>query len=248
MRRIIMIYALIFIFNLNCKDPVKGTAIQDWENESQRITFVSQFTGQESYFLVFYPEFASPPLPVLLLLGGAGDNPEHWDIVADLQAEADKHNVIIVSIASHQPYVNVPGTSRMYLSYIIEILNIVRRKFNTANSRYLTGIGGFSMGAIGAVYAASKYPDKFYTVSALSGGINDAYPPLYENLNKIELLIEIGSEDSLLEGVREFHDTLITMGIEHIYNEYTAGHTWEFRIKHSKDHIKFHVDIFNRYR
>lgn len=248
MKKFLMIFNVIFILSLNCKDPLKGTAIQDWEDESQKITFISQFTEQESYFLVFYPEYASPPLPVIFLLGGAGDNPEHWDIVTDLQTEADKHNVIIVSIASHQPYINVPGTKMMYLSYVIEIFNIVNKKFNTAKSRYLTGIGGFSMGAIGALYIASKYPDKFYTVSAMSGGINDAYPPLYENLENIELLIEIGTEDSLLESVRNLHSSLLNLDIQHFYNEFPGGHTWDFRMEHSKKHIKFHVDIFDKYR
>ena len=43
-----------------------------------------------------------------------------------------------------------------------------------------------------------------------------------------DLFMTVGTEDPLLQNNREFHEILKKQGIEHIYEEHSGGHTWEY--------------------
>ena len=245
------VFLTLFLYFLNfcCSTPIPN----DSENQVREIYFVSESTGELSYFLVFVPQQANTPLPVLYLLNGRGANPYAWVSGADLQEEADKHGMIIVSLTAgstgNYEYVNsLTDTTKKYEDYVLEIIKIVDDNYETKDTRYCRGISGISNGAIGAVYIASRHPGMFISASALSGGTYDLYFPQYDNLSEVNLLIDIGTSDGLLGNVRDLHNHLLSLGIQHEYNEYPGGHNWSFWGAHYKEHMSFHNDIFERYR
>ncbi|MFC1726604.1 alpha/beta hydrolase [candidate division KSB1 bacterium] len=242
------IFILILLFIFGCRKTMPPDIEKNWDTEGGKITFVSQFTNKESYFLVFYPESAEPPLPVLYVLGGSGDDPHHWDIVADLQSLADRYKIMIVSISSSSHlYVDIENTDDKYESYVLEIISMVDNRYNTAKSKYLRGIGGFSLGGFGALYLAGKHPDLFMSVSVMSGGIFPDFEPDYSSLVNMDILMEVGIEDEFIADVRQAHEILLENEVRHEYRELPGGHDWEFRIARSDDHIKFHYENFRKY-
>ena len=242
------VFTLTFIIFVGCRRSVPAEIERSWDTESKQITFVSQYTNKESYFLVFYPQAAEPPLPVLYLLAGSGDNPHHWDIVADLQSKADIYDMIIVSISSSSHlYADIEDSENKYESYVIEIISMVDNRYNTAKTRFLRGIGGFSLGGFGALYIAGNHPDMFSSVSVMSGGIFQNFEPDYNSLSGMDILLEVGTEDEFLTDIRSAHSTLLLNGVQHEYNELPGGHDWEFRIDRSDNHIKFHYENFRKY-
>ncbi|MFC1726605.1 alpha/beta hydrolase [candidate division KSB1 bacterium] len=250
MKKLYLFPVLILSFSIfNCKTPIPN----DSQSQAREIYFVSEATKELSYFLIFSPQQAKSPLPVLYLLNGGGANPYAWISGANLQKEADKHGMIIVSLTTgmtgNYEYVNsLVDTTKKYEDYVLEIIKIVDDNYDTKNSRYFRGIGGISNGAIGALYIASRNPGIFISASALSGGTYGSYFPEYDNFREINLLIDIGTDDNLIGNVRELHDTLVSRDILHEYNEYPGGHNWAFWGAHYKEHMSFHNGIFDKYR
>ena len=124
---------------------------------------------------------------------------------------------------------------------------MVDNRYNTAKSKYLRGIGGFSLGGHGALYVAGNHPELFNSVSVMSAGIFPDYQPDYSSLAGMDILMEVGLDDEFLSNVRSAHETLLEQGVQHVYNEFPGGHDWEFRIERSDNHIKFHYDNFCKY-
>ena len=244
----LFIISVLFVFD-NCDTPIPN----DTGNQLREIYFISRYTGERSFFLIFVPQNADSPCPVVYLLNGGGASPYAWISGAELQDEAEKHKMIIVSLTSgrtgNYPYVDSAVDSTLsYESYVLEIVKIVDDNFDTEKTRFGRGIGGISNGAMGAIYVASKNPDMFISVSALSGGTYDTYPPDYDGLINMNLIMDVGLSDNMvLANMRFLHNTLESKGIEHIYEESPGFHDWTFWGRHYKKHLRFHRDIFDSY-
>jgi putative tributyrin esterase len=50
---------------------------------------------------------------------------------------------------------------------------------------------------------------------------------------------DCGTDDSLLAGNRRLHEALVAAGIDHEYDEYPGGHTWEYWEAHLQDSLVF---------
>lgn len=250
-------FLLIVLLLVKCDTPFSDKS----DDQARVIYFQSQYTKELSYFLVFVPKEAETPTPVLYLLNGYNRNPYGWANMGFLQEDADENDIIIVSISSGRNGVDfyvdsIIDSTKMYEGYVLEIIKIVDDNYDTGKSRYFRAISGISMGAMGAVYISSRHPEMFISASAISGGIYDgsisgnniAYYPDYDNLKNIKLLIDIGTNDSLLENARKLHNELLKRNISHLYNEDYGGHTNDFVKSHYKSHIKFHREEFDKYR
>ena len=253
---ILLCFVLIVLFTVKCSTPFSDIS----DDQAREIYFRSRYTKELSYFVVFIPEKAGTPTPVLYLLNGYNRNPYGWANMGYLQEDANENEMIIVSISSGQngidPYVDsIIDSTKMYESYVLEIIKIVDDNYSTVKSRYYRAISGISMGAMGAVYIASRHPDMFVSASAISGGLYDgslsdnniAYYPDYSNLRDIKLLIDVGTNDSILENVRKLHNELLIRNIPHLYNEDPGGHTDAFVQSHYKNHFKFRREEFDKY-
>jgi len=234
---------IIGVMFLMCDTPIPNNQ----SSEVREIYFKSKSINSQTYFLIYVPQTVKIPVPVLFLLNGYGANPYAWSSGADIQRAADDYKMLIVSIsAGANSYVDISGSSdQNYESYVLEIVRIVDDNFDTGNSKEYRGICGISNGAMGAIYIASKNPDLFVSASALSGGYYTSYPPNYNNLRDVNLLIDVGTgDDVVLENVRALHDKLVDEEISHIYNEYPGGHDWLFWGRHYNEHFIFHSDVF----
>ena len=54
------------------------------------------------------------------------------------------------------------------------------------------------------------------------------------------LLMDVGTEDFLLEENRNYHQALEKLKIEHTYREFPGAHTWDYWDEHVQEAIEFH--------
>jgi enterochelin esterase-like enzyme len=113
---------------------------------------------------------------------------------------------------------------------IRELIPHIDQTYRTIGSREGRCIEGFSMGGLGAMYFALKYPDMFCSLFSQAGTAHkapfasDAFGLLQRNLERIKgkLRIQIfcGTQDQgHLPSLREFHQALIDDGVDHTYLE-----------------------------
>jgi S-formylglutathione hydrolase FrmB len=55
------------------------------------------------------------------------------------------------------------------------------------------------------------------------------------------ILIDCGTEDSLLEHNRDFHQRLVDHDVPHTYREFPGGHDWDYWDLHIREAIAFHA-------
>lgn len=225
-----------------CSTPIPNYP----DHQGRKLYFESRYINKKTYFLVYVPQKSDGPVPVLYLLNGSGQDPYGWQTGADLQEGADSYNIIIVSLASvNQAYEDIPGTDLMYESYVLEIVEIVDQLYDTKASREFRGIGGYSMGGIGAVNVGSKNPDIFISISSMSGGFYPSTPPVWDALRNQVLYFDCGTDDGQLSNNQLLHQTLLNYDIPHFYYEFSGGHTYGYMSSHFEDHLIFHNEVFS---
>ena len=119
------------------------------------------------------------------------------------------------------------------------------------------------MGGYGAIRLGMKYADRVAGISAhssitrieqlkdhvqqpisefvWSGAANvDILHWARQNSERIPpLRLDCGREDPLLAGNRALHATLVEAGIEHVYEEFEGGHTWDYWRTHLLQTLRF---------
>ncbi|GAA0349646.1 alpha/beta hydrolase family protein [Bowmanella denitrificans] len=114
--------------------------------------------------------------PVLYLLHGHGGNYQNWAERTDVEALADKHQMLIVmpdgNIDSWYLDSAVKANSQ-YQRYIgEEIPAFIDRQYRTVAERNGRAITGLSMGGFGALNVALAYPQHFIAAGSTSGGVD----------------------------------------------------------------------------
>jgi putative tributyrin esterase len=113
-------------------------------------------------------------------------------------------------------------------------------------------LAGLSMGGYGAMRLGMKYADRVAGISAHSSVTSIeqlqhfVHEPMSEFLwsgaENVEIIhwatqnsgqvpplrFDCGREDSLLQSNRALHAALLETGVEHVYEEFEGGHTWEY--------------------
>jgi len=124
-------------------------------------------------------------------------------------------------------------------------------------------LAGLSMGGYGAIRLGMKYADQVAGISAhsaitrieqlqdhvqepigefLSSGAEnvDIMHWARQNRGRVPpLRFDCGLEDPLLQGNRALHASLLQAGIEHTYEEFEGGHTWEYWSTHLLRTLRF---------
>jgi S-formylglutathione hydrolase FrmB len=154
---------------------------------------------------------------------------------------------------------------------IKDVIGMVDRTLPVKVERSGRAIGGLSMGGYGAVKLGLKHPDMFASVNSHSGALGFLRPEpgqqsLGAEFDRIfgkspadgpedpfaivrqidhgripQLLIDCGTEDSLLDQNRAFHRHLDALHVAHLYHEFPGGHDWAYWDKHVQEAVAFHA-------
>ena len=125
-------------------------------------------------------ETAKNPLPLLLFLhGGGGDRSFLTRMRATIddmwEAGTLPKMVIVTPSAARSFYMDYKDGSQKWESFIVgPFLENLRQTYRVTRERKGTLLFGISMGGLGALRLALKYPDKFEALAALEPGIDPA--------------------------------------------------------------------------
>jgi S-formylglutathione hydrolase FrmB len=119
------------------------------------------------------PDFSKKPdkFKCLYLLHGFSGNENTWIYSSNIFKIARDNNLAIVMPAGENGfYLDQSDRGLLYKSYIgEELIRATRRMFPISDKREDTFIGGLSMGAFGALYIGSSFPETFSKIICLSG-------------------------------------------------------------------------------
>jgi len=123
---------------------------------------------------------AKEPLPLLFFLhGGGGDRSfltRMRGIVDDMWKEGTLPKMVVVTpSAGRSFYMDYKDGSQKWESFIVgPFLEHIRQTYKVTRERKGTLLFGISMGGLGGLRLAFKYPDRFEAVAALEPGIDPA--------------------------------------------------------------------------
>lgn len=123
-------------------------------------------------------ESATEPLPLVLDLHGGGGSREVLErqqpLLDDLWAEGRVEAMVVVmpSVTPRGFYLDRRDGAERWESFLVgPFLEHVRSRFRVRRDRRGTMVTGISMGGMGALRLAFKYPDRFGAVAAMEPGI-----------------------------------------------------------------------------
>lgn len=157
----------------------------------------------------------------------------------------------------------VPHSSFDAEAWIIEdVPQVVKALMpNVDVSRFY--IGGLSMGGYGAIRLGMKYADRVAGISAHSSvtALEQLQEFVWDPMSEFlwsgpentdimhwarqhrervpPLRFDCGLDDSLLPGNRVLHAALLEAGIQHVYEEFEGGHTWDYWRTHLLRTLRF---------
>jgi putative tributyrin esterase len=155
-----------------------------------------------------------------------------------------------------------------------EVVTWVDAHFRTIATKEARAITGLSMGGFGALHIALARPDVFGAAGSMSGAVdprvaedepgidrvfgdpvqhaafwNDstivANAPEFQR-HHIDLTIECGVDDSLVESNRVLHERLLALHVPHDYAERPGGHTWAYWSNAIRYQMLFFSTTFRR--
>lgn len=213
------------------------------------------------------PRFV-PPYPVMFLLHGLSDDDSVWMRRTSIENYAEDVPLIIVMPNGGRGfYLDAQQGFAFGTAIGVELPNLLRNYFPTRPGWAITGL---SMGGYGAMKLGLSHPETFRSVVSHSGvltfghdpvylerpdtagewrrilgeqivgGPADLFPLVLASEPRPRLRFDCGVDDHLIEANRTFHRHLVEHGIEHEYEEFEGGHTWEYWDLHVQEAIAFH--------
>lgn len=245
--------------------PVKRVR-HSGRGDNVRVSFYSHALGQEYDYRVFLPSHYDPRkyrYPVFYLLHGSPGRPQVFVAVADVGVRLDnmiaEHHAFPMILVfpdariagntySDSEWANTPAGA--YESDVIDVVNDVDRRFSVIRSRDQRTIGGFSMGAYGAVNIALHHLSLFRFAQAWSGYFRQTRSGVFAHASAADLaynspaeevgrLVDeiaryplnvymfVGRGDRDSRQIRPMNRALLDAGATSAYRIYTGGHDWE---------------------
>lgn len=155
-----------------------------------------------------------------------------------------------------------------------EVVASIDHDFRTIASKTARGITGLSMGGFGALNIAANYPDTFSVAGSISGGVDpratphswgiekafgnrSQYADFWESKaiinnadrflsNGVEIAIDCGVDDFMIEPNRALHQRLLALKIPHDYTERAGRHDWDYWNNAIQYQLLFMVTRFTR--
>ncbi len=189
-------------------------------------------TGQQMPYLVFKSTRVSKkkPAPLLIALHGTGAGPD--TAIGMFAAGADQRGFIVAAPVGYNlsgwygiAGLVSPETARLSEQAVMNMLEQVRAEFNVDPRRIY--IAGQSMGGIGAIYLASKYPDIWAGVGAVSPGFTGVIARMkgIVDYTAAPIIVEHGDKDDLIpvQLVRDWVAGVKERKVTIKYNEQRGG-------------------------
>ena len=196
--------------------------------------------GRDMEYVVYIPANANRPLPVLMLLHGAGDEAENF--IRAWKSFAQKKQIILIA-----PQLPRDRTLEDHIPKILPCLVEDVRKQSNLDSRRVY-LFGYSIGGYLAYDGALLDSDYFAAAAVHAMGIDDDYASIVQRATrKIPISISIGDRDQMvsLAQVRKTRDLLKKSGfpveykeiLDHSHNYYESSATinddvWHFLEKY----------------
>lgn len=209
-----------------------------------------------------------PPWNLLLLLHGRSDDASAWTRFTTIERQLEGYPLLVAMPSGYISYYRDPiGRKGVETAIMMELIPLLEATFPIRTDRFAQGIAGLSMGGYGALYLASKYPEQFCAVSALSPAVlesrrgdevdrNVAWEEIFGNpideentlLNMLsqldantspEFQVICGDRDFLLEESQALHGWFQRYNLKHVYHERQGAHDWNFWDRQVPDMLRF---------
>jgi putative tributyrin esterase len=249
-----------------------------WEQDGLRqVTVKSNALGQRADVSVFASDGTGPGVPLVILLHGVYGS--HWAWTGKGGAHRTAQRMVrsgeIPPMVLAMPSDGLWGDGSGYLPHRIqdferwiveEVPQVVRHAVDGVDDRSPVFIAGLSMGGMGALRLAGKYPTRFRAASGHSSTTHfeqlqefveerlASYTALEEDYSVLDALLrnqdrlppirfDCGKSDWLLEANRELHRALLKGGVPHTYEEFEGGHDWAYWEAHLEDTLRFFAKV-----
>lgn len=140
--------------------------------------------------------------PLIIQLHGGGGSSANMGAMAATLDEAIRLGLIpeavsVMPSAGRSFYMNYRDSSQNWESFVVEdLLAWMRSNYNVADGREGTLITGVSMGGMGSLRMAFKYPERFQAVASMEPGIEPALA-----FDDVQLRDRFWRDDRLLESI-----------------------------------------------
>jgi enterochelin esterase-like enzyme len=187
--RLLLALLIALVFTRAHAAPIEATR---GESRIDSGLFHSPALGRDMPFFVYVPPGydldARAHFPVLYMLHGLGGSNWEWPELGllsaadELIAAGEIEPFLIVLPQGDQAYWFDHANGDDYGAYVaIDVVGEVDRRYRTVPSRVARGIGGLSMGSMGALQLGINYPDAFAVVGAHGLTLRD-YPSMAYHL------------------------------------------------------------------
>jgi len=218
---------------------------------------------------VLLPDAATPPYSTFYLLHGLSDDHTAWMRRSRIEVYAAKYPMIIVMPDGGRGFYTNHEKGPQWAKHMAEELPaMIERTFPAKTTAKGRCIGGLSMGGYGALRLALGYPGRYNSANSHSGAVMNGTKPqdipervlIYgvdpsnsdhdlltlarraKSIGQLpKIRIDCGVDDFLLPDNRQFHQSLLDMGIEHQYEEFPGVHDWDYWDLHVREALAFHA-------
>ena len=249
-----------------------------WEGDGLRqVTVKSGALGQRVDVSVFATEGCGPGAPLVILLHGVYGSHWAWALKGGAHHTARRMAATgeIPPLVLAMPSDGLWGDGSGYLRHrsqdferwiVEEVPWAVRHAVPAVDEQSPVLIAGLSMGGMGALRLAGKYPERFRAASGHSSATRfeqlrqvveeplESCAAPEEDYAVLEALLrnrdrlppirfDCGRSDWLLEANRELHRALEEAGVQHSYEEFEGGHEWPYWEAHLEDTLRFFAGV-----
>jgi enterochelin esterase-like enzyme len=226
-----------------------------------------------AYRIYLPPDYLRAPqrhYPVLYMLHGNGGNYTEWSdsylpeqadrLIAD--AEIPPLIIVMPDDAEATYWANWSEGGPRWADYVTEdVVSTIDQRYRTVPNRSARGIGGLSMGGLGALNLAFRRPDVFGVVGGHSPSVRlEPDPALWfltgqtfwdnnpvwlahhqAGLDSLKIWLDAGTEDVWLPNIEAVHDALVEEGLHPVWHVFPGPHEAEYWIEHVPDYLRFYT-------
>jgi enterochelin esterase-like enzyme len=208
--------------------------------------------------------------PTLYMLHGAGGNYTEW---SDSFLPEQLDDMIGIQLVQPMIVVMPDGGSRTFWAnwdegprwsdYVaFDVVTAIDSRFRTVPLPSARGIGGLSMGGVGAMQIGMRHPDIFGVVGAHSPSVRlepddelwflgpqtfQEYNPFWlaanaQGADSIIYWIDVGADDWWRANIEELRDALYSARLNLTWHVFVGTHEAEYWIEHVPEYLRFYGD------
>jgi enterochelin esterase-like enzyme len=229
-----------------------------------------------TYRIYLPPDYLSTTgrrYPVLYMLHGTGGNYTEWSD-SYLPEQVDR----MIVAGEIQPIIVVmpdDGESTYWANwdngprwgdYVADdVVSTIDLRYRTLPAASARGIGGLSMGGLGALNLAFQHPDIFGVVGSHSPSVRLQPDPVLwfltgdnfwqhnpiwlashaPGLDTLKIWLDAGTDDVWLPNIEATRDALVKQGLNLEYHEFPGPHEAVYWIDHVPDYLRFYSDALS---